>query len=166
MNQPQSILTCYQLFWTRLFDFKGRSTRKEFWHPLWMNAVIMVLLSFIISERASYIFSFLIFIPNLTVMTRRLHDVNRSMFLAIVFNLSSYISLVLFFLLLLVPTGVVTHPFGESLLVITVFTGGIALVFLLFYTLFALVMKGNSEPNHYGDGGTAALTQTLKTIET
>lgn len=34
MNQPQSILTCYQLFWTRLFDFKGRSTRKEFWHPL------------------------------------------------------------------------------------------------------------------------------------
>lgn len=29
-----------------------------------------------------------------------------------------------------------------------------------------MIMKGNSEPNHYGDGGTAALTQTSKTIET
>ena len=165
MNQPQSILRCYQLFWTRLLDFKGRSTRKEYWHPVWINVVIMVLLSLTFSEHVSYMFGLMIFLPNLTVMVRRLHDVDCSMLLAIVFNLSSYISLVLLSLVLLVPTGVVIHPLAESLLVITGFTGGIALVFLLFYTLFAMMMKGNSEPNHYGDGGTAALMHASKMVE-
>ncbi|WP_105995022.1 DUF805 domain-containing protein [Staphylococcus agnetis] len=163
MNHPQTVLSCYTLFWTRLFDIKGRSTRKEFWHPLWINAVIMTLLTLFAAERASYIFGLIIFIPNLTVMTRRLHDVDRTMFLAILFNLSSYIAYFLIFLVALVPTGIVTNPFAESILIITGFIGGIALIGLIFYTFVLMASRGNDASNEYGHGGTASMMQSTET---
>ncbi|MCQ9291959.1 DUF805 domain-containing protein [Staphylococcus hyicus] len=163
MNQPQTVVSCYKLFWTRLFDIKGRSTRKEFWHPLWINAVIMTLLSLLVSERSSYIFSLMIFVPNLAVMTRRLHDVDRTMFLAIIFNAASYIGTFLFFIFILVPTGVVTSPFAESILIIFVFISSIALIGLLFYTFILMASRGNTAPNQYGNDGTASMMQNTKT---
>ena len=36
--------TAFKLFFTRAFDFKGRSSRKEFWLGVLPNAIIMLIL--------------------------------------------------------------------------------------------------------------------------
>ena len=75
-----------------LLDVNGRSTRPEFWHPFWINFVISALLGIVSGGLLSSIFAIAIIIPTFTVMARRLHDTNRTMLLAVVFEISGLIT--------------------------------------------------------------------------
>ncbi|MEO9971454.1 MAG: DUF805 domain-containing protein [Hyphomonadaceae bacterium] len=71
-------------FFTRAFDFKGRSSASEFWFSLLMLIIVFFLLALVLSalgEIAIIILSILYIgaiIPSLSVGVRRLHDTDRS----------------------------------------------------------------------------------------
>ena len=72
-----------KLGFQRYFDFSGRSSRAEFWWWLLFNALGGIG-AFIIDAAAGSaptiqtLFSIALFIPNLAIGVRRLHDINRS----------------------------------------------------------------------------------------
>ena len=79
-------------FWKNYFNFKDRTSRKDFW----MTILIMFLISFVIglifpgtsstssnsfeyhASAVSSIWSLATFIPSLAMEVRRLHDINKS----------------------------------------------------------------------------------------
>ncbi|MBO4806621.1 MAG: DUF805 domain-containing protein [Paludibacteraceae bacterium] len=74
--------------WKNYAVFQGRARRKEFWMFALFNFVICMALSMIgslfidsigmASQIPYYIYALAAFIPNLAVLVRRLHDVNKS----------------------------------------------------------------------------------------
>ncbi|WP_414043899.1 DUF805 domain-containing protein [Macrococcus sp. EM39E] len=42
-QQPMSFWEATKLFWTRAFDFKGRSRRKEYWVPFFTQSILFTL---------------------------------------------------------------------------------------------------------------------------
>lgn len=85
----------FKLFFTRTFDFKGRSSRKEFWLGVLPNAIIMLilmalliysLLGFETSTNPFGIFMILIFslfciielLPSIALIFRRMNDIGKS----------------------------------------------------------------------------------------
>lgn len=88
-------MNAYRSFWRRYFDFKGHSTRKEYWVPTLVNIVIMAILLVLIYASSSsklvwlvntlsgivLIFVIAMIIPQIAVQVRRLHDINRKGFL-------------------------------------------------------------------------------------
>ncbi|CAM3122904.1 DUF805 domain-containing protein [Staphylococcus argensis] len=88
-------MNAYSSFWQRYFDFKGYSTRKEYWVPTLVNiAIISILIGLIFVSSSSklvwlvnilsgivLIFVIAMIIPQIAVQVRRLHDINRKGFL-------------------------------------------------------------------------------------
>ena len=77
----------YIYFWKRGTQFRGVSSRAEFWIPAAVNTVIILVLDFISrtflgwdesSFSLSNVFLLVILIPSITNGVRRLHDTNRS----------------------------------------------------------------------------------------
>ena len=77
-------------FFNRATDYKGRSSRSEFWWPvvfiliidLGFHLVLFICAKIIIIYRLfqfiRWIYGLLFFLPDITIMIRRLHDVNKS----------------------------------------------------------------------------------------
>lgn len=86
-------MNAYRSFWRRYFDFKGHSTRKEYWVPTLVNIVIMAILLVLVYASSKLvwlvntlsgivlIFVIAMIIPQIAVQVRRLHDINRKGFL-------------------------------------------------------------------------------------
>ncbi len=88
-------LEAFKLFFTRSFDFEGRSSRREFWLGVLPNAVIMLaiigLLLYsilgitppintfsIIMITALCLFCLIELVPSVSLIVRRMHDIGRS----------------------------------------------------------------------------------------
>ena len=71
-------------FFTRAFDFQGRSSRSEYWFALLMLIILSVMLVLVLSGLGEIgaiilvILSFAAIIPSISVGVRRLHDTDRS----------------------------------------------------------------------------------------
>lgn len=96
-----SIKQNYKKFWTHYFDFKGISTRREYWTPTLIHLAIFViaililiptammdamqhtlaLVLWVVLLGALMLFALAIFIPSIAIQVRRLHDINRKGFL-------------------------------------------------------------------------------------
>lgn len=74
MGFGTAISTCFSKYAT----FKGRATRAEFWWFYLFNIIISVLLTFVPIPFIGIIASLALFIPNLAVTWRRLHDVGKA----------------------------------------------------------------------------------------
>lgn len=87
--------TAFKLFFTRTFDFDGRSSRKEFWLGILPNAVIMLILigltvyalsgfsevinPFSITMLTLFsLFCIIEIVPSLSLIVRRMHDIGKS----------------------------------------------------------------------------------------
>lgn len=87
----------FKKFWTRAFDYKGTTSRREFWWGVLGNAIIMVILValWIVSVTCFTppmntfstimtvllgLFSLVELIPSITLIIRRMHDIDRSGF--------------------------------------------------------------------------------------
>ena len=85
----------FKLFFVRAFDFKGRSSRNEFWLGVLPNAIIMLLLigllliSLLCFSPTINIFSIIMLIvfgifclielvPSISLIFRRMHDIGKS----------------------------------------------------------------------------------------
>lgn len=69
-------------FWKRAFDFKGRSSREEYWYTYLVNFLICLVFTFLafipFVSILSSIFGLAILIPSLAISIRRLHDSNHT----------------------------------------------------------------------------------------
>ena len=73
----------YQSFWTRAFDFKGRSSRGDYWWAVLANFIIyfVFLMLGTWEELFSTLFSLYAFvqiIPSLSIQIRRVRDMGKS----------------------------------------------------------------------------------------
>ena len=85
------MIDAYKLFWTKAFDFKGVSTRSEFWYSYLANIIIYLLLNILtgigmaINEWLGgligivlLLFSLGIIIPSISVSVRRTNDAGKA----------------------------------------------------------------------------------------
>lgn len=69
----------YEELWRRAFDFRGRSSRAEYWWVFLINLILSLLFLFgsgssrIIAD-LTVVYGIAAFIPNLALLVRRLHD--------------------------------------------------------------------------------------------
>lgn len=67
--------------WKRIVDFEGRSTRTQFWTFFLVNWAINLVLTAVLRNifaSISWILSIILFIAELSICIRRLHDTKRS----------------------------------------------------------------------------------------
>lgn len=154
-NSQNQVISCYKAYWTRFLDVNGRSTRPEFWHPFWINFVISALLGIVSGGLLSSIFAIAIIIPTFTVMARRLHDTNRTMLLAVVFEISGLITTIAAVVFIVAVVAAASSGSGSVIgasLMAGAFGTAVAGIITI-YTLVVLIAPGNKGPNNYGDSG-------------
>lgn len=125
-------------------DFKGRASRAEFWTFFLfvliaqaVAGVVDLLFGGFRSGAFSLLAGVLLFVPQLAVTVRRLHDVNRS----------GRELVVPFLMLLAMPLFVIFRGFIAGIITL----GYSGIVLLLFANLLLLLIKqGSSIPNKYG----------------
>jgi uncharacterized membrane protein YhaH (DUF805 family) len=125
-------------------DFKGRASRAEFW-TFFLFVVIAQAVAGVVdllfgggrSGVFSLLAGVLLFVPQLAVTVRRLHDVNRS----------GRELVVPFLMLVAMPLFVIFRGFIAGIIML----GYSGIVLLLFANLLLLLIKqGSSIPNKYG----------------
>ena len=88
-NTQVDFTTAIGLGFNRVFDFRGRSSRAEFWWWVLFSVLGDVILSIVDVAMGTYnaqsgsglistIFGFFILIPSIALGVRRLHDINKS----------------------------------------------------------------------------------------
>ena len=77
------MIEAYKKFWTNFFNFKGRSTRSDYWYVVLANFIIGFIIGVFVGlvpklAFLSTLYAIATFIPSLAVAVRRYHDVNKS----------------------------------------------------------------------------------------
>ena len=90
------MINSYKRFWNNIFDFSGVANRPDYWWPVLVNAILGAILTIIVQlilghpiddiynftdlsfATSKNIILFLVWLANLSVSIRRLHDTNRS----------------------------------------------------------------------------------------
>lgn len=143
----------YTQYWQKAFTLKGRSRRMSYWIPYFINIFIIAMMSmtlpFFMSDdmkvRIIGIFSIVTMIPEITVTTRRLHDIG--------YSIRLYIPMIIIMIVaVIIDTAHIDMTFiNDSIALRTVYTIG-----FIGYTIYSisilLLMLKNSEPgeNVYG----------------
>ena len=84
MEKFKEFVACYLNAWKIYVNFNGRATRKDYWGFVLINmlvALVIGLLEEIVGmddDFISSLYALAVICPNITLTTRRLHDVNRS----------------------------------------------------------------------------------------
>lgn len=154
-----SFKEAYINFWRNSIDFSGRASRKEYWFPMIVNVVIVLLVialanqidvllgidpdknlstSNIVDKTLGFIFSFAI----LSVTVRRFHDINLPGIFAIIPGCLAMIMVI--GALVLSHIGVNTEGFMAKVVPVVLFI--IVIVFIL-----TLLKDGTKGPNKYGE---------------
>lgn len=85
--------TAAKMYFANYANFKGRSTRAEYWWAMLMVFIISTVANFI--PFVSIILSLALLIPNLAILTRRFHDTGRSGKWVILFWIISIIGIII-----------------------------------------------------------------------
>lgn len=86
------MLKAYERYWKNYFNFKGRSSRSDYWFASLADCIIYLLfflIMFIAPKTAMvsyYIYILATIIPNISITVRRFHDIGKS-FVYILFGL-------------------------------------------------------------------------------
>ena len=79
------MIESYQKFLTNYLNFKGCSSRRDYWYVVLINMIIISIIELLVAitniEKLEYlivIYNLAIFIPYISLTIRRLHDSNKS----------------------------------------------------------------------------------------
>lgn len=124
------MIEAYKAFWMRAFDFKGRSTRADFWWVVLASFIISFVLGFVlgilglgysytfdvtkglvmtgskVGYTISMLWSLANIIPNLALYVRRFHDINKSgwLLLLMLIPVVNFVVAIVFFIFTLLPS--------------------------------------------------------------
>lgn len=80
MTFGESIQTCF----SKYADFSGRASRSEYWW--WLLFVFLATMAAsVVNDKVSALFSIAVMLPGLAVGARRLHDIDKSGWLQLLF---------------------------------------------------------------------------------
>ena len=71
------MLSFYPQFWTKAFDFEGRTSRIDYWKIVLVNLILGVLLSQLAPSAPYIIFTVASICPGLAMNIRRIRDTGR-----------------------------------------------------------------------------------------
>lgn len=123
-------------------DFRGRASRSEFWIFFLFVVVVQMLAPMLLGWRIGGLVGLLLFVPQLSVGVRRLHDVN-----------CSGKELIIPFAMMFAAGFLARFP-GFLPKIVTMGVIGTALIFFA-ALLRHLVKEGSKVPNRYGASPTA-----------
>jgi len=110
----------YLLGWKRFADFKGRSSRKEFWmfmlfHSLIILALVIDNLSLLkdVALTIGIIYGLAVFIPMLGACVRRLHDSGKSGWLVLIYFIP-YLGMIILIVLLVLDSDSGKNQYGPA----------------------------------------------------
>lgn len=142
-------------------NFKGRASRSEYWYFILFSFLFMIaamLLDKLIFGKPQSVFYFLfalfVFLPQVAVMVRRLHDTNRSGKIVLWYYLAGIV-----FILLFVFSGLsyfIAAAQGQSVGTPSGFFLAVLLIGALVFTVWGIVFlvwfctKGTTGDNKYG----------------
>lgn len=74
------MIEAYKKFWMNYANFKGRATRGDYWWVVLANMIVEMLLSCFgeLGVTLSSAYAVITLVPTLALITRRLHDINKS----------------------------------------------------------------------------------------
>ena len=70
-------MTRYLVILTGLFDFKGRTSRGEYWRFYVINIIILPLVT-LLDVQLGQLFVLVVLVPSIALSVRRLHDIGKS----------------------------------------------------------------------------------------
>lgn len=145
-EHPTNVLQCYQSVIRNYFNFKGRTSRYEYWSFFFINSIVtilMLLVDYFTNEYAlfSSLYTLFVIIPFFSVGVRRLHDINKRGIYLLVPPLLLILS---YIFPLLIP--VLGKPFIASAMLICSLTYLISFIIIIYW----LCKKSYTETNAYG----------------
>lgn len=127
-----SITQAFKLFWERWLDYYGTSSRKEFWKAIFAWFLIIIIFIVALSVAVTnfgisinfnrlkivlYILSFIVWIPGIALLQRRLNDTGMSRMTA---SALVWIYVILSFLSSVSIIGLINGAFGIVLLILCI----------------------------------------------
>ena len=99
----------YFLFWKKTFDFKGKSSRREYWLVVLANFIIYLILIFLSKFSIAFYNLFIFYfylqvVPNLSIQIRRARDAGKKWFI-ILLNLLPFIGSIYWIYILILPSN-------------------------------------------------------------
>ena len=99
----------YVLFWKKTFDFKGKSSRKEYWLVVLANFLIYFVLIFlskfsIVFYNLFKFYFYLQVVPNLSIQIRRARDAGKKWFIILI-NFLPFIGSIYWIYILILPSN-------------------------------------------------------------
>ena len=165
MNPVEAVVTCLKKF----FDFKGRARRSEFWWFFLFIFIVGSVFGFFggflpALTYVGMVCSLVLTIPQLSALTRRLHDTGRSGWWVLLYALAIiavYGAMIAIFYPVfdqlmgegdeMMLAGIFVDAIQESPVAATVMLGGSLLAFVLFIiTLIFSIMDSQWGENKYG----------------
>lgn len=137
MGFLESIKYC---FTQGFFNFDGRASRSEFWSFFFLQGVLYSIGIMAVGFKIPYginifvIIQVILFIPNISVIVRRFHDV----------NINSIFILPFIFIAIMYGIAAVYYPQFKL-------SSNIYFIILILYVLFIGTLKGSDGANKYGD---------------
>ena len=130
--------------WKYLYtSFEGRINRQPYWigalvliGALIVINLVLILLAGFAGLIIVYIISLLVIYPSLAMMVKRFHDRNKSGWWSLIFYVPAFIN------------GAISAMSPESSL--TMITGVITLIVLIWFTIELGFLKGTDGPNDFG----------------
>ena len=146
------MINAYKAYWKRYFDFKGRTSRSNFWWAILGQLIVSIIVGFLArmldTNAVNSLWSLITFIPGLSLNVRRLHDVDRSGWLVLL----AYIPIILFMVSLTLATAsllmnaeAASGGFGLA----TIVFGLLALIVAIYFIIL-FVKQGVQGANRYG----------------
>ena len=117
MMQPvEAVTTCLKKY----FDFKGRARRSEYWWYMLFTVIVSSVFSFFggIVPALNYVgmlCGLALFIPQLSALTRRLHDTGRSGWWVVLYGVSALVAYGAFAAILM-PVASSLHAEGDNMM--------------------------------------------------
>lgn len=155
------MIRAYIDYWKRALDFKGRTSRKDFWYAFIMDIIFLIIILFVVGVYAIFnmlsdemfdrifdqifiIYIVITFLPHTSMMVRRFHDINRSGIFVLLFGVITFCMDIYQFCILKLPIENYIqdgHPYINVYTVVT--------LIIYFALLFVFCIKGTNGQNKF-----------------
>lgn len=141
MNFTDAIKVCF----SKYVDFNGRASRSEYWWFFLFCFLCSIVLG-VVSETLSTIFSLATLLPTFAVGARRLHDINKSGWLQLIWILgyTAGVILAIFGIIAAFASG------RSSTAILMVIVGGLVFLASLACWIYFNVKPSDVDTNQYG----------------